>query len=451
MRADHRPTQTSELDSTGQGIGNILVQMLKDTRAQQQSLVEALQLQKTEMMSFDGDPLKYWGFIRAFENIVDKDTISSEAKLARLLQYSTGPTRKQIQCCSVMEPAEGYAHARSLLKSRFVSSYLISEAWIEKINRRPDVNGSKALRDYADDLRICRETLSTMGNLGELNNSRSLLQIAEKLPMDLRRCWTNKAYHIRTKDERVPNIDDMVEYVDAAADQANDPVFGKLVQEQQTTHRAHSAMNPTGTETPCHYCGGRHSLFDCNGFKSLRPGERLDFVQIKVRGYGAIGFMTTYALLDSGSTQSFCSEELVKRLGVLGRHNTITLTTLDNKDVCTDTHVVSLKVADLENENLISMSHVLTRPKLHISSDNLVTRADLDRWPHLQDITIPDINTKEVYLLIGQDNPAVLIFTEVREKGSGARYATKTILGWTLNGPMKAGPSTRISSHWHRC
>lgn len=160
------------------------------------------------------------------------------------------------------------------------------------------------------------------------------------------------------------------------------------------------------------------------------------------------GLLTQDALLDSGSNLSFCSEVLVEKLGVPGQRDTMRLTTLDNQNVFTDTLVVSLELADLENENRIVMSHMLTRPKLHIAADNLVTRADLDKWPHLQDIILPDINTKEVHLLTGQDNPAVMIPKKIRGRGSGAPYATKTILGWTLNGPLEAGPSTHVSSHF---
>jgi hypothetical protein len=39
------------------------------------ALVEAPQIPKTELMTFDGDPLKYWMFVRSFENNVEKDYI----------------------------------------------------------------------------------------------------------------------------------------------------------------------------------------------------------------------------------------------------------------------------------------------------------------------------------------------------------------------------------------
>ena len=52
-------------------------------------LIQALQLPKTELIQFNGDPLQYWPFIRAFDNIVERGTNDSAARLARLVQYCT--------------------------------------------------------------------------------------------------------------------------------------------------------------------------------------------------------------------------------------------------------------------------------------------------------------------------------------------------------------------------
>ncbi len=303
--------------------------MLDTTWVQQQLLVESLQVSKTELMSFDGDPLNYWTFIRAFDNTVDKDSISDSAKLARLLQYCTGSARKLIQCCSVKEPREGYALARKLLKNRFGDEYDISEAWISKIINRPDVHGNKALLDFADDLRNCRETLDTMGDLSELNNRKSLYQIIEKLPIDLRRGWLKKVHFLKSSEKRLPTIDDVLPFVANAAEGANDPVFGKLVNKSQndkprfdkskeingkkTNHRSNfnTQVQPTVTDpspstkslfqqrrkpmtapsggttsqsrtlSTCPYCSHGHGLFGCDGWKALRVTDRLRFVQSK--------------------------------------------------------------------------------------------------------------------------------------------------------------------------
>ena len=87
-------------------MGYLLHQLISDTRVHQQSLV-------------DGDPLKYWPFIRAFQNTVAKETISDGTKLNRLLKYCTGKAKHLLQCCTVKEPSEGYTLALRLLKERY--------------------------------------------------------------------------------------------------------------------------------------------------------------------------------------------------------------------------------------------------------------------------------------------------------------------------------------------
>jgi len=74
-------------------LGDVLQQMLDDTRVHQQSLVDSLQRPKIELMSFDGDPLKYWPFVRAFSNAVDSKSDDDGSKLISLIQYCTGKAR----------------------------------------------------------------------------------------------------------------------------------------------------------------------------------------------------------------------------------------------------------------------------------------------------------------------------------------------------------------------
>ena len=63
-----------------------LLHIMQQGQLQQRQLLSAIQIPKVELMCFDRDPLKYWGFIQMFDNSMDKDTIDSCSKLSRLLQ-----------------------------------------------------------------------------------------------------------------------------------------------------------------------------------------------------------------------------------------------------------------------------------------------------------------------------------------------------------------------------
>ena len=62
--------------------------------AQQQQLIHAMTAPKLEIPTFDGNPMNYYTFIRAFDENVDKMMSDDGAKLARLRQYCVGGGQK---------------------------------------------------------------------------------------------------------------------------------------------------------------------------------------------------------------------------------------------------------------------------------------------------------------------------------------------------------------------
>ena len=86
--------------------GTDVVSFLKQGQMQNAQLIEAIKLPTAQLAPFDGDPIKYWPFIRAFENCVACSLVDDGAKLIRLVHYCTGQARKVIESCMVMQPAE---------------------------------------------------------------------------------------------------------------------------------------------------------------------------------------------------------------------------------------------------------------------------------------------------------------------------------------------------------
>jgi hypothetical protein len=109
-------------------------------------MLDFMQLPNTEIMPFDWDPLRYYLFIRSFDNAVGRTSVDDNAKLNRLLQYCKGKALSVIECCAMMEPC-GYRMARAQLEERFGSKFVISEAWIGKVTDDPGIksNDHKAL------------------------------------------------------------------------------------------------------------------------------------------------------------------------------------------------------------------------------------------------------------------------------------------------------------------
>ena len=162
----------------------------------------------------------------------------------------------------------------------------------------------------------------------------------------------------------------------------------------------------------------------------------LPIVPVKVKGRGRDEIITTYALLDNGSTSTWCSEGLAKKLGVAGPRIQVSLSTIEKDSNPTSCFRISPEIMDMDEVNMIELPEVLTKEKLIISTDGISCQDDVLRWPHLSGIQVSEKINAEVELLIGQDVPEALEPSEVRSRHGCGPYATKTKFGWTLNGPL---------------
>ncbi|MEQ2209457.1 hypothetical protein XENOCAPTIV_030420 [Xenoophorus captivus] len=84
------------------------------------------------------------------------------------------------------------------------------------------------LRDFAGQLRGCKDMLAAMKCEEELSGHRTLVEIISKLPSDLRAKWLNKNYDI-AREGCLPKLDDVVCFVETEAEKRSDPVFGGLI------------------------------------------------------------------------------------------------------------------------------------------------------------------------------------------------------------------------------
>ena len=93
---------------------------------------------------------------------------------------------------------------------------------------------------------------------------------------------------------------------------------------------------------------------------------------------------------------------------------------------------------------------MFSTPVLPISSESIPRQEDVDRWSHLKGIRIAELDAR-VGLLIGHDVPKALEPKEVKESREGGPYATRTLLGWAINGPLgRSGNATRTTNFVRR-
>ncbi|XP_071944680.1 uncharacterized protein [Antedon mediterranea] len=517
------------------------------------SLVKAMSLPRPELQMYDGNPLRYWPFIRAFD-VLMSEVSDDNFKLTTLLKYCRGRASDALQCCLMRPPTEGYKLAREILSERFGDKGTIVQTWVDKIVNRPKIDVAE-LRQFTDDLSSCRETLDAMGFLGELNNQRSLRSIIDKLPRYLQIRWVKEYQRIKLRGSP-PTIAHVVDFVKSASKEANDPVFGSLVSgsvgnkpERQTTSNREPEKRRNKNfaigSPSCQMCEGSHSLFGCLQFKEKNVEERLSFVkrnrlcfnclkpghnasrcllnrtcsvagcgqkhtkflhiikpkatqqqqqqhqapaskaqphqaeqtpaasvpqQPQTQPVGHADKMNTfislpilpvtirspesgievdaYALLDSGSTSSFCTERLAKTLKVRGRPENLIINTIGDNESSVPSRIISLEVRGMGGGEPVALPLVYSTRKMTIrsSTSRALKLDEVNKWPHLNGVNLPRLDNSEVDLLIGLDVPDALQPLEIRAGGKGEPYATRTSLGWSLNGPVMGRNEKRSST-----
>ena len=148
---------------------------------QQQEAIMALPV-------FTGDPIEYCDFIRAFENLVERKTSSSSARLYYLLQYTSGHVQDLVRSCLAMREDVGYSEARRLLAERYGQPFKIATAYVDRvINGQPiRAEDGPALQRFSVLLTSCTNTLNEIGYLNRLENPVSFRKIVDILPYPLR-------------------------------------------------------------------------------------------------------------------------------------------------------------------------------------------------------------------------------------------------------------------------
>ncbi len=97
----------------------------------------------------------------------------------------------------------------------------------------------------------------------------------------------------------------------------------------------------------------------------------------------------TYAFLDPGSSDTFCTEVLMSELKVNGRRTDILLRIMgDEKQV--KIHIVSgLEISSLDGDQFVQLPVVFTQRTIPVHKGNIPQQKVLERWQYLKDVCLP--------------------------------------------------------------
>ena len=151
------------------------------------------------------------------------------------------------------------------------------------------------------------------------------------------------------------------------------------------------------------------------------------------------------AILDTGSTSTFCTRRLVNELNIKGSTVDYALSTLNGSEVNKTTQIVNLCIMSQDEKDCLTLSNV------YIVED-IPTRygaIDVSGYDHLSNLPIVKCMSR-VDILIGQDHAEALVPLEVSKGKSGEPFGVRTMFGWSVNGPaiMNETPSRKVINHF---
>ena len=166
--------------------------------------------------------------------------------------------------------------------------------------------------------------------------------------------------------------------------------------------------------------------------------DTMPIVPVKVKLASGDLEVLTHAFLDSGSSETFITERLMKQLSASGKKIHINLTTLNNDDILTPCYKVSgMEVCGLNEDCYISLPAVFTQVSLPVSREQVPSQEDIERWPHLSPVVVSSLQAG-VDLLIGNNVLKATEPWEVINSVNDGPYAVRTVLGWSINGPLRS-------------
>ena len=94
---------------------------------------------------FDGNPIEYRTFVRAFESLVESRTLSSTDRLYYLEQFTAGDVKELVRSCHHLPSEEGYDEARRLLRRKYGDDYRIASAYEMKALNWPSIKAEDGI------------------------------------------------------------------------------------------------------------------------------------------------------------------------------------------------------------------------------------------------------------------------------------------------------------------
>ena len=263
----------------------------------------------------------------AFEARIQSRVATNADRLYYLDQHLIGEPKDLIGGCLHIEPYEGYLEARRLLEKEYGDPYKVSNAFLQKLFSWSIIkyDDGPALKRFSFFLTKFKNAMKTNAHMAVVNHLPNMQSVVQKLPANLQTKWREGAVKSRRKDGKIADFRVLTEFVEHAAETANDPIYRReALNSTRTTLKPNissedqknlppsnsrsssfvtnmdkgpnSSLTNVAGSSPrnttigqCPLCDKPHDLDDCESFKKKSIAERRTALMEKSLFFGCYG------------------------------------------------------------------------------------------------------------------------------------------------------------------
>ena len=206
-------------------------------------------LPQRTLSPFNGDPLQYNSFMRAFHHSVEEKNSNPRDKLCYLEQFTRGEANTMVRSCMYnADPEIAYKQAKEVLQKNYGNKYRITNAIIKRMEEWPEIKTDDAekLNNFSHCLTELLNTAKDLKQCNEIDHSNNVKIAISKLPYRLREKWRHTADYIQEEKGKCIQFEDVVTFVAKAARVLSNPVYGDITGPQRRSDTTHSNISQPG-------------------------------------------------------------------------------------------------------------------------------------------------------------------------------------------------------------
>ena len=202
----------------------------------------------------------------------------------------------------------------------------------------------------------------------------------------------------------------------------------------------------TSTETK--FAENKSSDLSTSAGLTHKAASQLQTIPLRVHSEN--GFVDCYALLDTCSTASYVLNRTVNKLGIRPKKTIELQLTSVYEQSFLQAGIVSLQIGLFDSKQpLFTLSNVHAVETMKLSPPDVKRLNEVcQSFAHLNHVNFPCLADNSVQILLGVDAFQYIATREILQGPKPSPFAVRTLLGWTVTGPLSARPSASSQTNF---